>query len=99
MGDLLDRNIRGIHRAALRISLRSPSLAVFLARTALRERRAARRRLELEAAGTRVPPFLIASITKACNLHCAGCYAQAKRREDDLSLTCWGEIMDEAESP
>ncbi len=34
------------------------------------------RRAELEEQGTHVPPFMIISVTKECNLNCAGCYAR-----------------------
>ena len=40
-------------------------------------RRATLKRGEAEKRGEHIPPFLIASITSACNLHCAGCYARA----------------------
>lgn len=39
-------------------------------------REAAKRRAACEKAGEHIPPFLIASITSSCNLHCAGCYAR-----------------------
>ena len=51
-----------------------------------------------------VPPFLIASITERCNLHCTGCYARgcgfctdAPKREM-LSLTDWQRIFHEADA-
>ncbi len=33
------------------------------------------RRKELDANDIKIPPFLIISITRKCNLRCAGCYA------------------------
>lgn len=51
--------------------------AAFLARFAPAAQRARRRRAQLAAGGEHIPPFLIASITEQCNLHCRGCYARA----------------------
>ena len=54
-----------------------PAQARFMAKYALASRRAARRRQAAAERGEHVPPFLIASITSLCNLHCAGCYARS----------------------
>ena len=51
--------------------------AAFLARFAMAAQSAKHRRVQLAAAGEHIPPFLIASITEQCNLHCRGCYARA----------------------
>lgn len=37
---------------------------------------ASKKRSNAESDGEHIPPFLIASITSSCNLHCAGCYAR-----------------------
>ncbi|GAH95319.1 unnamed protein product, partial [marine sediment metagenome] len=46
------------------------------------------------------PPFLILSITKQCNLHCAGCYAAAAgtlsiKSEKQLNIDAWRKIIKE----
>ena len=55
--------------------------------------------------GEHIPPFLIASITTRCNLHCKGCYARANHNCADsaaaesaqlLSPDDWARIFDEA---
>lgn len=50
-----------------------------LLEAALFQRRQARRRAAAAARGLVVPPILIASLTRKCNLHCTGCYSQALR--------------------
>ncbi len=61
------------------------------------------KRKEFEANGEHVPPFLIASITSSCNLHCAGCYSRANNACDDktptnqLSSYEWDKIFKESE--
>jgi len=52
--------------------------------------------------GTKVPPFMILSITSNCNLKCMGCYAAAtgtvckKQAKDTLDLDQWMNIIQEA---
>jgi MoaA/NifB/PqqE/SkfB family radical SAM enzyme len=51
--------------------------------------------------GYLVPPFMILSITKQCNLHCAGCYAAAAGTLDiasssQLKIDEWRSIIREA---
>ena len=62
--------------------------------------------LRREAAGLRaasIPPFLIASITSRCNLHCEGCYARAGSSCFDgenvrlLGASEWERIFREAD--
>ncbi|HJJ31480.1 MAG TPA: radical SAM protein [Methanocorpusculum sp.] len=53
--------------------------------------------------GIHIPPFLIASITGQCNLHCKGCYARGSGfctdvpRDEPLSAGEWMRIFSEAE--
>ncbi len=59
-------------------------------------------RKRYEQKGTHIPPFLIASISSDCNLHCAGCYARANGNCSDegdvdaMGLTEWYRIFTEA---
>ena len=63
-----------------------------------------RRKSVKESEGLDVPPFLISSISTACNLHCKGCYARANGIADDdknnqknmLSPRQWRKIFNEA---
>jgi len=58
------------------------------------------RRENLSAEGIKIPPFLIMSITKQCNLKCAGCYAAANGTLNNenihqLQLEEWRRIIKE----
>jgi len=58
------------------------------------------RREILSVEGIKVPPFLIISITKQCNLKCAGCYAAANgtlnnEKIHQLQLEEWRRIIQE----
>jgi MoaA/NifB/PqqE/SkfB family radical SAM enzyme len=94
----LNGEIVGVIRQALRISLHNPAQALFFAKTIIRQQRAARTRELWEEEGIHVPPFMIASITRRCNLNCTGCYARAQNRQqrEDLSQQRLKELMDEA---
>ena len=53
----------------------------------------------MEKQGLHAPPYLIASITRRCNLKCQGCYARAHHHGGEgsqLSLERWREIMKES---
>jgi MoaA/NifB/PqqE/SkfB family radical SAM enzyme len=95
-------NIGILIRDAIRASLRSPRELVFLLQYAQKSRRANRIREEYEKKGRHIPPFLIASITARCNLHCKGCYAVQNQHcgsgaEPGMSADRWGGIFSEAE--
>lgn len=72
---LFNQNIRIFFRDALRITLRDPSVALFVLKTIWRQRRAMVRRARWEERGVHVIPFIMASVTNRCNLRCTGCYA------------------------
>ena len=63
---------------------------------------ASKKRMKAEDAGEHIPPFLIASITSQCTLHCAGCYSRANEACSDnapsnqLSGEEWGDIFAQA---
>lgn len=89
--------------ADARTAARSPRQAIFLAQTALRQKRGESKRMKYEEKGDHIPPFLIASIASSCNLRCAGCYARANSScgenpsANQLSLQRWGELFTEAQ--
>lgn len=57
-----------------------------LAEAALFQKRQAGRRRKAAGKGLTVPPILIASLTRKCNLHCEGCYSRELRpQQSDLS--------------
>ncbi len=99
----LANGVKDIVQSALRATLRSPRESLFLLQFSRSSQRAERMRARQEAAGEHIPPFLIASITSRCNLHCVGCYARANYACGDsasaLDLTGleWADLFDQAE--
>ena len=86
----------------VKTSLFHPAEAKFMAQYALAAKRAAETRRRYADEGTHIPPYLIASITSQCNLHCAGCYARSlstcEDGEPEAQLTAeeWGRLFREA---
>ena len=76
LGEYLTSGVEKIVKGAVRATLSDPRESAFMARFALSSREASRRRAKAEEDGENIPPFLIASITSSCNLHCAGCYSR-----------------------
>jgi MoaA/NifB/PqqE/SkfB family radical SAM enzyme len=84
---------------ALRISFMHPSLIFLLLSALFRQKMSARRRIRSEKSGTRVPTFLIASITNRCNLACAGCFSihQGRDATKVMSAELMEKLFQEAE--
>ena len=104
--DLQDYLIRGVERVvagAMKATLKDPRESAYMIRFAAASKAASKRRKSLEKEGLHVPPFLIASITSACNLHCAGCYSRCNEATTDdeparqLTGDQWLRIFEEAE--
>lgn len=77
---------RGVERVvadSLKATLRDPKESAFMMKFAAASRKASKVRAEAEKAGEHIPPFLIASITSSCNLHCAGCYSRCNHATED----------------
>ena len=72
----LSNSVEKIVKNILRATLKDPRESAFMIRYNAASREAASRRAQYEKDGEHIPPFLIASITSSCNLHCAGCYAR-----------------------
>lgn len=94
----MDNSLNQVFTTAFKISTPNPSLALFILRSILRLHKAARLRHGWEKRGIHVPPYLIASITNGCNLHCKGCYARAHHRPatSELPGSRWAELFREA---
>ena len=109
----MDRNFdiqsymtRGVERLvadALKATLKNPRESAFMVKFAAASGAASKKRAELEKNGEHVPPFLIASITSTCNLHCAGCYSRCNHATVDAKPVAqltgdeWLRIFREAE--
>jgi MoaA/NifB/PqqE/SkfB family radical SAM enzyme len=95
--------VERIVKDSLKATLKDPKGSAFMMKFALATRKASDKRAESEKEGMHIPPFLIASITSNCNLHCAGCYSRSNNAtqdcaaHDQLTSDEWGCIFDEAE--
>ena len=104
--DIQQYMTRGVERIvtdALRATMKNPRESAYMLRFAAASKKASKKRAVAEKAGEHIPPFLIASITSSCNLHCAGCYSRCNEATtdhkpvDQLSGEEWNRIFDEAE--
>ena len=104
--DLQDYMNKGVERVvseALKATLRDPRESAFMLGFAKASRAASKKRRLAEDKGEHIPPFLIASITSRCNLHCAGCYSRSSHATTDaepekqLTGEEWLRIFDEAD--
>ena len=88
---------------AIKATLKDPRESIFMAKFAAASKAASKKRRIAEGAGEHIPPFLIASITSKCNLHCAGCYSRCNHATVDsepvsqLTSEEWFRIFDEAD--
>jgi MoaA/NifB/PqqE/SkfB family radical SAM enzyme len=97
------RGVENVVRDALKATLKDPRESAFMLRFAAASKAASKKRRLAEDAGEHIPPFLIASITSQCNLHCAGCYSRCNNATVDaapvsqLTDAEWLRIFDEAD--
>ena len=104
--DIQEYMTKGVERIvseALKATLKNPRESAFMIKFAAASRLASQKRKKAEKNGEHIPPFLIASITSKCNLHCAGCYSRCNHATVDseplsqLTGEEWGKIFDEAD--
>lgn len=104
--DIQDYMTKGVERIvadAMRATLRNPRESAYMVRFAAASKAASKKRAAMEKKGEHIPPFLIASITSSCNLHCTGCYSRCNHATNDeapvaqLSDEEWSRIFDEAD--
>ncbi len=87
----------------VKATFRNPRESAYMAKFALASRAASIKRRKAEDAGEHIPPFLIASITSQCNLHCAGCYSRCNHATVDtapvrqLTGKEWLTVFEEAD--
>ncbi len=99
----MTRGVENLVADAIRATLRNPRESAFLLKFAAAAKAASKKRRAAEGAGEHIPPFLIASITSKCNLHCAGCYSRCNQATADsepvsqLTGEDWLRIFDEAD--
>ena len=101
--EYMTKGVERIVADAVKATLKNPKESTYMAKFALSSKSASRKRARMEETGEHVPPFLIASITSSCNLHCAGCYSRCNSATDDaepvdqLSDQDWMNVFDEAD--
>lgn len=98
----MTKGVENIVKGALKATLSDPKESLFMVKYAATSKEAAKRRAKLKEEGEEIPPFLIASITSNCNLHCAGCYSRANHACSDEAPVCqltgdeWKKVFLEA---
>ena len=101
--EYMTHGVERVVRDAVRATLKNPRESIFMAKFAAASKAASKKRRKAEDAGEHIPPFLIASITSQCNLHCAGCYSRCNHATVDaapvkqLTSEEWLRIFDEAD--
>ena len=101
--EYLTEGVEGIVSEAIKATLKNPKESAFMLKFAAASRTASKKRRKAEEKGEHIPPFLIASITSKCNLHCAGCYSRCNHAtvesEPVKQLTDeeWQAVFNEAE--
>ena len=97
---------KGVERVvteALKATLNDPKESAYMLRFASASRNASKKRRRSEDNGEHIPPFLIASITSRCDLHCEGCYSRQNHATTDtepikqLTAAEWSRVFDEAD--
>ncbi len=103
LSEYMSRTVENIVNHTIRSTLKNPKETAFLMKYMFTAKKAAAKRQRSEKAGLHIPPFLIASITKSCNLRCSGCYARELHfcsdgvRNSQLTWERWEEVFGEAE--
>jgi len=98
----LTNGVENIVKGILRTTLKDPKERAFMLKYSIASHEASKRRAASEKNGQHIPPFLIASITSSCNLHCTGCYARHNQAccdaapVDQLTSDEWLDIFHEA---
>ena len=98
----LSTGVENIVKNLVKSSAFHPKESLFMAQYALAGKKAAALRRAAEERGEHIPPFLIASITSLCNLHCAGCYARSLETcvdgepVEQMSAQDWGSVFAQA---
>ena len=101
--EYLIEGVEDIVSEAIKATLKNPKESAFMLKFAAASRTASKKRRKAEDKGEHIPPFLIASITSKCNLHCAGCYSRCNHATIDsepvrqLTDEEWQNVFDEAD--
>lgn len=100
----LSNGVENIINGIIKATLKNPKESAFMLQYSIAAKYARKMRENAEKKGVHIPPFLIASITNQCNLHCKGCYARANHscgdecinKKELLSKEDWEGIFGQA---
>ena len=98
----MSKNIEVLVSDIIKHTFKNPRETMFMMKFAKASKKASKIRKKEEENNLHVPPFLIASITSQCNLHCAGCYSRSNHQTVDgepikmLTGEDWAKIFIEA---
>lgn len=102
--EYLSNGMMQIVKEIMAASLKNSKAKMFMMQHGLDRKQAEKKRKQAEKSGEHIPPFLIASITEQCNLHCKGCYARKIQGCGDycgqskaMTDVEWGMIFSQAE--
>ncbi len=104
--DIQEYMTKGVERVvsdAIKATLKNPKESAFMLGFAKSTAAASKKRKAAEKVGEHIPPFLIASITSKCNLHCAGCYSRCNHATVDAEPVSqltdgeWLRVFEEAD--
>ncbi len=101
--EYMTKGVEQVVSDALKATLKNPKESAFMLKFARASALASGKRKKAEKTGEHIPPFLIASITSKCNLHCAGCYSRCNHATVDsepvsqLTDEEWFKVFDEAD--
>lgn len=103
--EYLTKGVERIVNGIFKSSFKNPKASLFITKYVINNKKANDLRKKAENEGRHIPPFLIASITSKCNLHCKGCYARANnlcvdedfdKMPKQLEDKKWKEIFEQA---
>lgn len=98
----INKGIQDIMKDIVKATFKDPAESIFMGKFALSVKRGSEIRQRMDEQGEHIPPFIIASITSSCNLHCKGCYARENNICSDdavsnqLTTQDWANIFMEA---
>ncbi len=104
--DIQEYMTKGVERVVsdtVKATVKNPRESAFMLSFVKSSTEASKKRKKAEKSGEHIPPFLIASITSKCNLHCAGCYSRCSHATVDsepvsqLTNEEWFKVFDEAD--
>lgn len=94
--DMFNKSIFSTFKSARNVVDRGELLKCAI-KTMIAQKKASNRRLSWRRKGVHVPPVIIFSATKRCNLNCKGCYHQAQHRtREDIPVKRVSQMFEEA---